>query len=113
MRIEYNINEAKFELSGNSIAELEKGLAEIKRLVAEGVRVCVCHREDADEWEEECDSNGIDWETCWTCDKEDCDECLCPNEEKEEEEETKEEEIKYSWEIIRKLLNEFRKELGE
>lgn len=109
------MNKGMYVISGDSIADLEAGLAEMKRQIAAGVQWSICggtapktetKKEKDDEcWE--CDDCDCDWDICWGCDKEDCHDCDilnteedcccdedCPyDEEEEEEEETADHEL--------------------
>lgn len=108
----HNIGDARYILTGNSIEDLEKGLAEMKRQIAAGITFSVCYGGDKSEFEEEHDSeysnddcndceydiidsygnydseyeceDNDDWKVCT---EEDCDDCLLMDEEEEEEEE--------------------------
>lgn len=110
----HNTKDARYILTGDSIADLEKGLAEMKRQIAAGVTFSVCYGGDKSEFEKEhdreysdddcndCDYDIIDsygnydseyeceedddWKVCT---EEDCDDCpLIDKDEEEEEEET-------------------------
>ena len=109
----HNTGDARYILTGNSIADLEKGLAEMKRQIAAGITFSVCYGGDKSEFEKErdreysdddcndCDYDIInsygnydseyeceednDWDVCT---EEDCDDCPLMDEDKDEEEET-------------------------
>ena len=117
----HNTGDARYILTGNSIADLEKGLAEMKRQIAAGITFSVCYGGDKSDLEKEydseysdndcndCDYDIIDsygkcdseykceeeddWDICWECTEEDCNDCplIDKDEEEEEEEEVKEE----------------------
>ena len=108
----HNTGDARYILTGNSIADLEKGLAEMKRQIAAGITFSVCYGGDKSEFEKECDNDDCndceydiidsygnydseyeceeddDWEICM---EEDCDDCPLMDEDEEEENEVKEE----------------------
>ena len=109
----HNTRDARYILTGNSIEDLEKGLAEMKRQIAAGITFSVCYGGDKSELEKECDNDDCndceyniidsygnydneyeceeddDWKVCT---EEDCDDCpLMDEEEEEEETEVKEE----------------------
>lgn len=76
MVIGHNAETAKYILTGNSIEDLEKGLAEMKRQIANGITFSVCYGGDTvnkSDFEKEYDSNYSD-----DCD---CDECDCNEDE--------------------------------
>lgn len=109
----HNTGDARYILTGNSIEDLEKGLAEMKRQIAAGITFSVCYGGDKSEFEKErdreysdddcndCDYDIInsygnydseyeceednDWDVCT---EEDCDDCPLMDEDKDEEEET-------------------------
>lgn len=109
----HNTGDARYILTGNSIEDLEKGLAEMKRQIAAGITFSVCYGGDKSEFEKEhdneysdddcndCDYDIIDsygnydseyeceedddWKVCT---EEDCDDCPLMDEDEEEEEET-------------------------
>lgn len=115
----HNTGDARYILTGNSIEDLEKGLAEMKRQIAAGITFSVCYGGDKSEFEKErdnddpnddcndcdydiidsygkCDSEyeckeDNDWDICWECAEEDCDDCPLIDEDEEEENEVKEE----------------------
>ena len=113
----HNTGDARYILTGNSIEDLEKGLAEMKRQIAAGITFSVCYGGDKSEFEKEYDSeySNDDCNDCeydiidsygnydseyeceedddWkVCTEEDCDDCpLMDEEEEEEETEVKEE----------------------
>lgn len=112
----HNTKDARYILTGDSIADLEKGLAEMKRQIAAGITFSVCYGGDKSEFEKEhdnddpnddcndCDYDIIDsygnydseyecednddWDVCT---EEDCDDCPLMDEDEEEENEVKEE----------------------
>lgn len=108
----HNTRDAKYILTGNSIEDLEKGLAEMKRQIAAGVTFSVCYGGDKSELENDdpnddcndcdydiidsygkCDSEykceeDDDWDICWECAEEDCNDCPLMNEDEDEEKET-------------------------
>ena len=108
----HNTGDARYILTGNSIADLEKGLAEMKRQIAAGITFSVCYGGDKSEFEKECDNDDCndceydiidsygnydseyeceeddDWKVCT---EEDCDDCPLMDEDEEEENEVKEE----------------------
>ena len=53
----HNIRDARYILTGDSIEDLEKGLAEMKRQIAAGIRFSVCYGGDKSEFEKECDND--------------------------------------------------------
>lgn len=108
----HNTGDARYILTGNSIADLEKGLAEMKRQIAAGITFSVCYGGDKNEFEKEHDSeysdddcNDCDYDIIdsygnydseyeceedddWkVCTEEDCDDCPLMDEDKDEEEE--------------------------
>ena len=115
----HNTGDARYILTGNSIEDLEKGLAEMKRQIAAGITFSVCYGGDKSELEKErdnddpnddcndcdydiidsygkCDSEykceeDDDWDICWECAEEDCDDCPLIDKDEEEETEVKEE----------------------
>ena len=108
----HNTGDARYILTGNSIEDLEKGLAEMKRQIAAGITFSVCYGGDKSEFEKECDNDDCndceydiidsygnydseyeceeddDWKVCT---EEDCDDYPLMDEDEEEEEEVKEE----------------------
>lgn len=95
----HNTKDARYILTGDSIADLEKGLAEMKRQIAAGITFSVCYGGDKSEFEKECDSEysnddrnvceeDTDWDICSVCTEENCDDCPLMDEEEEEEEKT-------------------------
>ena len=108
----HNTGDARYILTGNSIEDLEKGLAEMKRQIAAGISFSVCCGGDKSEFEKECDNDDCndceydiidsygnydneyeceeddDWDICT---EEDCDDCPLMDEDEEEENEVKEE----------------------
>lgn len=87
----HNTKDARYILTGDSIEDLEKGLAEMKRQIAAGITFSVCYGGDKSELENdseyECEEND-DWKVC---EEEDCDDCPLMDEDEEEENEVKEE----------------------
>ena len=87
----HNIRDARYILTGDSIADLEKGLAEMKRQIAAGITFSVCYGGDKSEFEKECDNDDCN-DSEYECeDNDDWDICY---EDEEEEEEEEEEEVK-------------------
>lgn len=108
----HNTKDARYILTGDSIEDLEKGLAEMKRQIAAGITFSVCYGGDKSELEKECDNDDCndceydiidsygnydseyeceeddDWKVCM---EEDCDDCPLMDEDEEEENEVKEE----------------------
>ena len=108
----HNTKDARYILTGDSIEDLEKGLAEMKRQIAAGITFSVCYGGDKSEFEKECNNDDCndceydiidsygnydseyeceeddDWEVCT---EEDCDDCPLMDEDEEEENEVKEE----------------------
>ena len=104
----HNTGDARYILTGNSIEDLEKGLAEMKRQIAAGITFSVCYGGDKSEFEKECDNDDCndceydiidsygnydseyeceeddDWKICA---EEDCDDCPLMDEDEDEEEE--------------------------
>lgn len=98
----HNIRDARYILTGDSIEDLEKGLAEMKRQIAAGITFSVCYGGDKSEFEKECDSDDpnddcnvceedTDWNICSVCTEENCDDCPLMDEDEEEETEIEEE----------------------
>ena len=117
----HNTEGAKYILTGNSIADLEKGLAEMKRQIAAGITFSVCYggEENKSDFEREYDSEysnddcndcdydiidsygncdneyvceeDTDWDICSVCTEENCDDCPLMDEDEEEETEIEEE----------------------
>ena len=99
----HNTGDARYILTGNSIEDLEKGLAEMKRQIAAGITFSVCYGGDKSEFEKECDNDDPN-DDCNDCDYDIIDsygnydseyECednddwdICYEDEEEEEEET-------------------------
>ena len=108
----HNTKDARYILTGDSIEDLEKGLAEMKRQIAAGITFSMCYGGDKSELEKECDNDDCndceydiidsygnydseyeceeddDWKVCT---EEDCDDCPLMDEDEEEENEVKEE----------------------
>ena len=104
----HNTGDARYILTGNSIEDLEKGLAEMKRQIAAGITFSVCYGGDKSELEKERDNDDCndceydiidsygnydseyeceednDWDICT---EEDCDDCPLMDEDEDEEEE--------------------------
>ena len=53
----HNTKDARYILTGDSIEDLEKGLAEMKRQIAAGIRFSVCYGGDKSEFEKGCDND--------------------------------------------------------
>ena len=112
----HNTKDARYILTGDSIEDLEKGLAEMKRQIAAGITFSVCYGGDKSDLEKEYDSddpnddcNDCDYDIIdsygnydseyecednddWkVCTEEDCDDCPLMDEDEEEENEVKEE----------------------
>ena len=108
----HNTRDARYILTGDSIEDLEKGLAEMKRQIAAGITFSVCYGGDKSEFEKEHDNddcNDCDYDIIdsygnydseyeceedddWkVCEEEDCDDCPLMDEDEEEENEVKEE----------------------
>ena len=102
----HNTGDARYILTGNSIEDLEKGLAEMKRQIAAGISFSVCYGGDKSEFEKEydnddpnndcndCEYDIIDsygnYDSEYECeDNDDWD--ICYEDEEEEENEVKEE----------------------
>ena len=101
----HNTKDARYILTGDSIEDLEKGLAEMKRQIAAGITFSVCYGGDKSELEKECDNDDPN-DDCNDCeydiidsygnydneyeceDNNDWDICYEDEEEEEEEEET-------------------------
>ena len=99
----HNTKDARYILTGDSIEDLEKGLAEMKRQIAARITFSVCYGGDKSEFEKECDNddcNDCDYDIIdsygnydseYECeDNDDWDICY-EDEEEEEENEVKEE----------------------
>ena len=99
----HNTKDARYILTGDSIEDLEKGLAEMKRQIAAGITFSVCYGGDKSEFEKEhdnddcndCEYDIIDsygnYDSEYECeDNDDWDICY-EDEEEEEENEVKEE----------------------
>lgn len=104
----HNIRDARYILTGDSIEDLEKGLAEMKRQIAAGITFSVCYGGDKSELEKErdnddpnddcndCEYDIIDsygnYDSEYECeDNDDWDICYEDEEEEEEKTEVKEE----------------------
>ena len=100
----HNTGDARYILTGNSIEDLEKGLAEMKRQIAAGITFSVCYGGDKSEFEKECDNDDCNdceydiidsygnYDSEHECeDNDDWDICYEDEEEEEEENEVKEE----------------------
>lgn len=101
----HNTKDARYILTGDSIEDLEKGLAEMKRQIAAGITFSVCYGGDKSEFEKECDNDDCNdceydiidsygnYDSEYECeDNDDWDICYEDEEEKEEEETEVEEE---------------------
>ena len=101
----HNTGDARYILTGNSIEDLEKGLAEMKRQIAAGITFSVCYGGDKSEFEKECDNDDCNdceydiidsygnYDSEYECEEDDdWDICYEDEEEKEEEETEVEEE---------------------
>ena len=102
----HNTKDARYILTGDSIEDLEKGLAEMKRQIAAGITFSVCYGGDKSEFEKEYDNDDPN-DDCNDCEYDIIDsyknydseyECednddwdICYEEEEEEENEVKEE----------------------
>ena len=106
----HNTGDARYILTGNSIEDLEKGLAEMKRQIAAGITFSVCYGGDKSDLEKECDNDDpnndcndceydiIDsygnYDSEYECeDNDDWDICYEDEEEEEEEETEVKEEV--------------------
>ena len=102
----HNTNDARYILTGDSIEDLEKGLAEMKRQIAAGITFSVCYGGDKSEFEKECDNDDCNdceydiidsygnYDSEYECeDNDDWDICYEDEEEEEEEEEEVKEEV--------------------
>lgn len=106
----HNTGDARYILTGNSIEDLEKGLAEMKRQIAAGITFSVCYGGDKSKFEKEYDSeySNDDCNDCeydiidsygnydseYECeDNDDWDICYEDEEEEEEEETEVKEEV--------------------
>lgn len=100
----HNTGDARYILTGNSIEDLEKGLAEMKRQIAAGITFSVCYGGDKSEFEKECDNDDCNdceydiidsygnYDSEYECEEDDdWDICYEDEEEEEEENEVKEE----------------------
>ena len=63
----HNTGDARYILTGNSIADLEKGLAEMKRQIAAGITFSVCYGGDKCDLEKEYDNDDPN-DDCNDCD---------------------------------------------
>lgn len=98
----HNTKDARYILTGDSIADLEKGLAEMKRQIAAGITFSVCCGGDKSEFEKECDNDDCNdceydiidsygnYDSEYECEEDDNWD-ICYEEEEEEENEVKEE----------------------
>ena len=98
----HNTKDARYILTGDSIADLEKGLAEMKRQIAAGITFSVCYGGDKSEFEKECDNDDCNdceydiidsygnYDSEYECEEDDNWD-ICYEEEEEEENEVKEE----------------------
>lgn len=100
----HNTGDARYILTGNSIEDLEKGLAEMKRQIAAGITFSVCYGGDKSEFEKECDNDDCNdceydiidsygnYDSEYECeDNDDWDICYEDEDEEEEKTEVKEE----------------------
>ena len=100
----HNTKDARYILTGDSIEDLEKGLAEMKRQIAAGITFSVCYGGDKSEFEKECNNDDCNdceydiidsygnYDSEHECeDNDDWDICYEDEEEEEEENEVKEE----------------------
>ena len=103
----HNTRDARYILTGNSIEDLEKGLAEMKRQIAAGITFSVCYGGDKSEFEKECDNDDCNdceydiidsygnYDSEYECEEDDdwkvCMEEDCPLMDEDEEEEKEEE----------------------
>ena len=103
----HNTGDARYILTGNSIEDLEKGLAEVKRQIAAGIAFSVCYGGDKSEFEKECDNDDCNdceydiidsygnYDSEYECEEDDdwkvCTEEDCPLMDEDEEEEKEEE----------------------
>lgn len=99
----HNTGDARYILTGNSIEDLEKGLAEMKRQIAAGITFSVCYGGDKSEIEKECDNDDCNdceydiidsygnYDSEYECEEEDDWDICYEDEEEEEENEVKEE----------------------
>ena len=118
----HNTGDARYILTGNSIEDLEKGLAEMKRQIAAGITFSVCYGGDKGELEKECDNDDPN-DDCNDCDYDIIDsygnydseyECednddwdICYGDEEEEEEETEVKEEVDKNEAVAKMSEKF------
>ena len=102
----HNTGDARYILTGNSIEDLEKGLAEMKRQIAAGITFSVCYGGDKSEFEKECDNDDCNdceydiidsygnYDSEYECeDNDDWDICYEDEDEEEEEETEVKEEV--------------------
>ena len=103
----HNTGDARYILTGNSIEDLEKGLAEMKRQIAAGITFSVCYGGDKNELEKECNNDDCNdceydiidsygnYDSEYECEEDDdwkvCTEEDCPLMDEDEEEEKEEE----------------------
>lgn len=111
----HSTRDARYILTGDSITDLEKGLAEMKRQIAAGISFSVCYGgDDAKVCNQYCDAcdecefkkeydseysnddrnvceEDTDWDVCSVCTEENCDDCPLMDEDEEEETEIEEE----------------------
>ena len=100
----HNTGDARYILTGNSIEDLEKGLAEMKRQIAAGITFSVCYGGDKSEFEKECNNDDCNdceydiidsygnYDSEYECEEDD-DWDICYEEEEEEEENEVKEEV--------------------
>ena len=99
----HNTKDARYILTGDSIEDLEKGLAEMKRQIAAGITFSVCYGGDKSEFEKECDNDDCNdceydiidsygnYDSEYECEEDDDWDICYEDEEEEEENEVKEE----------------------
>lgn len=99
----HNIRDARYILTGDSIEDLEKGLAEMKRQITAGITFSVCYGGDKSELEKECDNDDCNdceydiidsygnYDSEYECEEDDDWDICYEDEEEEEENEVKEE----------------------
>lgn len=70
----HNTKDARYILTGDSIADLEKGLAEMKRQIAAGITFSVCYGGD-DKCHDTCDKCDLEKECDNDDPNDDCNDC--------------------------------------
>ena len=121
----HNTGDARYILTGNSIEDLEKGLAEMKRQIAAGITFSVCYGGDKSELEKErdnddcndCEDDIIDsygnYDSEYECeDNDDWDICYEDEEEEEEEEEEETDKNEVAAAIAKGIVAAFKDFLG-